>query len=251
MVEVDQKKLQEEVAANVKQMRDEGMKAVYFERMKKLHGEVEKTGLFKDGLFPDFMPQQFIQVAWGDGDTETVALNGNPLGAKAIAPKPEYLFEAHDGIRYCMLAFDADAQGGPYLLWIRFGIDTDPKYSSGRDWFRWQPPTPEKGSGFHRIFFMLMHQKEPIDQARLKTISKFSREGRRNFSPAAFAKKFGMDIVVGCNSCITGWDESVDKTVSSLKDTVAMDENAKKVDPEADPCNGTWDSRIPESSQEP
>lgn len=247
----DQKKLQEEVSANIKAMRDDGMKTVYLERMKKLKGEVEKAGLFSDGIFPDFTPQQFVQVAWGDGDTETVALNGNPLAAKAIAPKPDYLFEAHDGITYCMVAFDADAQGGPYLQWIRFGIDTDPKYSSGRDWFRWQPPTPEQGTGHHRIFFMLFHQKEKIDPARLKTISKFSRESRRNFSPAAFAKKFGMDIVVGCNSCITQWDPSVDKTLSSLKDTVAMDENKDKVDPETDPCDGVFgESRIV-SSQEP
>jgi len=246
----DKKKLEEEVQQNIKAMRDEGMKAVYLERMRKLKGEVEKAGLFRDGLFPEFTPQQFIQVAWGDGDTETVALNGNPLTAKAITPKPEYLFEAHDGITYCMLAFDADAQGGPYLQWLRLGIEGDPKYSSGRDWFRWQAPTPEKGSGVHRIFFMLLHQKEKIDPAKLKTISKFSRESRRNFSPTLFAKKFKMDIVVGCNSCVTQWDASVDKTVSSLKDTVAMDENAKKVDPESDPCNGVFGSRI-ESSQEP
>eukprot|EP01062_Namystynia_karyoxenos_P071055 TRINITY_DN66471_c0_g1_i1.p2 TRINITY_DN66471_c0_g1~~TRINITY_DN66471_c0_g1_i1.p2 ORF type:complete len:280 (+),score=113.43 TRINITY_DN66471_c0_g1_i1:86-841(+) len=244
----DSKELEKEVIQNVRQMRDEGMRQVYLERMKKLRGEVEKTGLFRDGIYPDFTPQQFVQFAWGEGDTETVALNGNPLAAKDVQGKPAYLFEAHTGIKYCLIAFDADAEGGPYLLWARMGIEEgDAQYASGRDWFRWQPPTPAKGTGPHRIFFMLFHQKEAVDQGRLKTISKFSREGRARFSPKAFAQKFGFEIVVGCNSFITQWDESVERTAGSLKDEVAMDENSKKTDPCANPCEGTWDYR----SQEP
>eukprot|EP01065_Artemidia_motanka_P007065 TRINITY_DN1346_c7_g1_i1.p1 TRINITY_DN1346_c7_g1~~TRINITY_DN1346_c7_g1_i1.p1 ORF type:complete len:254 (+),score=68.42 TRINITY_DN1346_c7_g1_i1:75-836(+) len=245
----EQEALEQEVCQNVKQMRDDGMKAVYLERMKKLRGEVEKTGLFKDGVFHDFTPQQFVQFAWGSGDTETVALNGNFLAAKDIAPKPSYLFEAGDGIKYCVVAFDADARDGPYLLWVRFGIEGDPQYSTGRDWFRWQPPTPEEGTGKHRVYLMVFHQKTPMEPERLKVISKFSTENRSKFDPKRFAQKFGLDIVIGCNSCVTQWDPSVDKVRASFKETVEMSENSGKRDPEAHPCEGSWGA-VP-TSQEP
>lgn len=237
----DPKELEKEVLNNVRAMRDDGMKQVYMERMKKLGAEVAKTGMFSQGLYPEFTPQQFIQVAWGDGDTETVALNGNPLAAKNITDKPSYLFDAHDGTKYCLVAFDADATGGPNLLWVRFGIEGETKYSSGRDWFRWQAPTPARDTGKHRVFFMIFHQKHDVDRSRLKTISKFSREGRSGFRPADFARKFGFDIVVGCNSIVTEWDASVDKTMGSLKDEADLDENKGKVAPDANPCDGVYD----------
>eukprot|EP01059_Diplonema_ambulator_P028670 TRINITY_DN47555_c0_g1_i1.p1 TRINITY_DN47555_c0_g1~~TRINITY_DN47555_c0_g1_i1.p1 ORF type:complete len:255 (+),score=73.65 TRINITY_DN47555_c0_g1_i1:58-765(+) len=232
--EVDRKKLESEVVKNVKEMREEGMKEIYQSRMLKLKSEADKIGVFKDGIFNEFTPQQFIEVAWGEGDSEDVALNGNPLPAKNMKDKPKYMFEAADGILYCLIAFDFEARE---LLWARFNIEGDTKFSSGRDWFRWQPPHPEKGTGTHRICFFVFHQKTRLDMSKFKTISKFSTESRKNFCAKKFAEKFNLTIVIGMNAVTTTHDASCDATIASLKPTVEMSENADKQDPITDPCN--------------
>eukprot|EP01064_Diplonema_japonicum_P038811 TRINITY_DN9538_c0_g1_i1.p1 TRINITY_DN9538_c0_g1~~TRINITY_DN9538_c0_g1_i1.p1 ORF type:complete len:236 (+),score=61.18 TRINITY_DN9538_c0_g1_i1:76-783(+) len=232
--DIDKKKLEDEVAKNVKEMREEGMKEVYQQRMLKLKKEAEKIGIFRDGIYPEFTPQQFVEVAWGGGDSEDVALNGNTLQCNKIRDKPIYMFEAADGIRYCLAAFDFESK---QLLWVRFNIEGDTKFSSGRDWFRWQPPHPAKDTGSHRVCFFLFHQKHLQDMSKLKTISKFSTEGRADFCLKKFAAKFDLKIVIGINAVTTSWDTSCDTTLASLKPSVAMDDNKDKVDPMTDPCN--------------
>ncbi|KAJ9461717.1 hypothetical protein DIPPA_19484 [Diplonema papillatum] len=230
----DRKVLEDEVRHSVKQMREEGMKEIYQQRMLKLKAEAGRLGVFSDGIFPEFTPQQFVEVAWGTGDTENVALNGNKLPLDALQPKPSYMFEASDGILYCLVAFDWEAKT---LLWCRFNIEGDTKFSTGRDWFRWQPPHPEKGTGTHRVFFFVFHQKEPQDLAKLKIISKFSREGRSGFDPKKFADKFNLKIVIGINCASTEHAEVADKFRLSLKDTADLQENEGKDSPIADPCS--------------
>ena len=224
--DIDKQALEEEVKKNVKSMRDDGMKEIYKTRMEKLKHEVaDKLSIFKDDLYHDFTPQQFIEIAWGGGDTEDVALNGNTLILDKIQPKPVYMFETGEGIQYCLISFDADAKT---LLWSRFNITGDTKYSTGRDWFRWQPPHPSDDGKAHRIIFMLFHQKTDIDLKILKTISKFSSEGRSNFCPKRFAELFNLQIVVGLNGIKTKFTPISDVFRKSLKPTVDMTENKEK-----------------------
>eukprot|EP01060_Flectonema_neradi_P030178 TRINITY_DN431_c10_g1_i1.p1 TRINITY_DN431_c10_g1~~TRINITY_DN431_c10_g1_i1.p1 ORF type:complete len:257 (+),score=45.69 TRINITY_DN431_c10_g1_i1:50-772(+) len=226
--DINKKELEEEVKRNVKNMRDEGMKEIYKTRMEKLKNEIaNKLLVFRDGIYPEFTPQQFIEIAWGGGDTEDVALNGNRLILDKIQTKPVYMFETGDNIKYCLIAFDADAKT---LLWARFNIEGETKYSTGRDWFRWQPPHPANDNSPHRIIFMLFHQKENVDLTKLKTISKFSSEGRSNFCPKRFAALFNFQIVVGLNGIVTIYTPVSDSFRKSLKPTVAMDENKDKPD---------------------
>ena len=135
--------IEAEVRKNVKNLREDGMKEIYQQRMMKLKGEADRVGVFRDNIFHEFTPQQFIEIAWGGGDTENVCLNGNELTLDAIQAKPTYIFETGDGVKYCMVAFDAEAK---WLHWVRFNIEGDTKFSTGRDWFRWSAPHPRKGN---------------------------------------------------------------------------------------------------------
>ena len=224
--------IEDEVRKNVKNIREEGMKEIYQQRMLKLKAEISKLGVFSDGIYDEFTPQQFVEIAWGGGDTETVCLNGNTLRLDDIQSKPSYMFETGEDIKYCLVAFDAEAK---FLHWARFNIEGDTAFSTGRDWFRWTPPHPSHGTGKHRLLFFLFHQREAQDMAKLKTISKFSREGRTNFCPKKFAAKFGFSIVIGVNGCTVQHTLVADTVEASLKDSVSMDENKTKVDPIANP----------------
>ena len=217
--------LEADVRNNVKNIREEGMKEIYQRRMAKLKGEAERLGVFRDGVYPEFTPQQFVEIAWGDGDTENVCLNGNALMLENIQTKPAYQFETGDNVKYCLVAFDFESKE---LLWVRFNIQGDTKFSSGRDWFRWTPPRPAQKTGEHRIFFFLFHQKHDQDMAKLKIISKFSKEGREGFCIKKFADKFNFKIVIGLNCCKTRWAPIAEKVQASLKDTVEMDDNKGK-----------------------
>eukprot|EP01063_Lacrimia_lanifica_P017639 TRINITY_DN24684_c0_g1_i1.p2 TRINITY_DN24684_c0_g1~~TRINITY_DN24684_c0_g1_i1.p2 ORF type:complete len:250 (+),score=133.03 TRINITY_DN24684_c0_g1_i1:49-750(+) len=227
------KELEEEVKRNVKNIREEGMKEIYAKRMEKLRMEAERVGVFRDNIYHDFTPQQFVEVAWGGGDTETVCLNGNDLPLDNVQSKPSYMFETGEGIKYCLVAFNAETK---FLHWVRFNIEGDTKFSTGRDWFRWTPPHPTQQGGKNRIFFFLFHQKEALDLANFKVISKFSREGRDGFDLKKFAAKFNFSIVIGCNCFKTSHRDVSDKVIGSLKDTVDMDENKGKENPISTPC---------------
>jgi hypothetical protein len=191
-------------------------------------------------LMEPAVPQQFIDIGWGEKDTENVALFGNVLPLSRTWEKPNVIFEASDGVFYSVVAVDADAVGGPYLLWARFNISGDTNFSSGRDLVRWQPPHPlaselDEATGRpipHRIFFLVFHQPggqaDPFDGSKI--ISKSSRESRSGFDLTAFRDRHCLGHFIGANGyCVKHDALVVDKILEELRDRVVLDPSGKRV----------------------
>lgn len=233
--------------------------------MLKLHAKLAENGLFDvlkaqrerigASQMEPFIPQQFIDVGWGDKDSENVALFGNHLPISRTWDKPNVIFELSESTRsataaallpkstanhYCIVAFDADYSSGgdrdvgnsSYLLWARVNIAGDDiQYASGRDVVRWQPPHPARSDSPHRIFVVVLHQTGgAIDVSTTKIISKNSREGRNHFSLDQFMSEHKMQHVIGANCWRVSYDENVvPKIVKELRDKVVLDESGKRV----------------------
>ena len=212
---------------------------IYMERMMKLQMKLTEVGTFK--YMPVFIPQQFIDIGWGDQTTDCVALFGNQLRTGACLDKPNCVFEATAGHFYTIICFDGDASPaadgssapGCYLHWIRHNITGDTRYASGKDSVRWQAPHPAENSNAdpHRYFFLVYHQTKgeiPADGFP-KIVSKNSKEGRSNFDLAALVKRLNLGHVIGANCCRLAYDASVEKTVADLRDIVEFSADGKKV----------------------
>lgn len=238
---------------------------VYLSRMLKLQQKLNEMKLFTDddgdkkhtggtnsgassstsastALMEPSVPQQFIDIGWGEKDTENVALFGNLLPLSRTWEKPNVIFEAADGVFYSVVAVDADAVGGPYLLWARFNISGDTNFSSGRDLVRWQPPHPlahevESGSTGgrpkqHRIFFLVFHQSSGQTDAfdGSEIISKSSRESRSGFDLTAFRDAHKLGHFIGANGYRVKHDaQVVDRILVELRDRVILDPSGKRV----------------------
>lgn len=237
--------------------KEEVAEHIYMSRMLKLQSKLSELGTFAL-VGTSFLPQQYIDVGWGDKDSETVALFGNTLPLSRALEKPNVIFELGGGSAkasvgstatsssgggssagstssavYCVVAFDADHESGsPYLLWLRVNIAGDDiQYASGRDIVRWQPPHPSEGSHPHRIFVFVLHQTDGLmDVTPAAIISKWSREGRRGFSLHDFMTKHNMQYIIGANAWRVEHDGAVvPKIVSELRDRVVLDSTGKRV----------------------
>lgn len=211
------------------QLKDQACAQVYFSRMSKLQQKLGECGTFQ--LLDPFLPQQFIDVGWGDKDTDNVALFGNKVMLSRTWEKPTVIFESSDNVFYTIVALDADYSGGPYLLWVRQNITGDIQYSSGRDLVRWQPPHPQDDGTYHRIFVFVFHQSNgeiPFDSSAI--ISKNSRESRAGFDLRRFAQQFSLVNVIGANCWRVCYDDAVvPKIQQELRDRVFLDPTGRKV----------------------
>eukprot|EP00759_Apiculatamorpha_spiralis_P012884 PhF_6_TR19735/c0_g1_i1/m.28802 len=215
---------------------------IYVQRMRILQAKLRQINTFQPTIFPDgeFLPQQYIDVGWGGKESETVALFGNLLPLEEITRlgKPDYVFETAPNVYYTVIAFDADyhEEGGgedglPYLLWHRTNVCGDVQFASGKDLVRWQSPHPiTPGGKPHRIFFAVFSQAKLFPESSRVPISKNQIEGRKNFKMKEFMKEFDLKHVIGVNCCCVEYDkESVEKTVSELRDVVGLDPSGKKI----------------------
>lgn len=238
--------------------KDQACAQVYMSRMMKLQQKLHEIGLFASsssngdgsiggaGLMAPCMPQQFIDVGWGEKDTENVALFGNTLPLSRTWEKPNVIFETADGVFYVVLAVDADHHSGsPYLLWARFNVSGDLAFSSGRDLVRWQPPHPppppaaaDGEAPHHRIFILVFHQPdgptEPFEGSRI--ISKNSRETRGGFDLEVFRRDHRLGHLIGANGYRVRVDDAplVERIVKELRDKVVLDSSGKRVLQEVD-----------------
>jgi hypothetical protein len=210
------------VADAVSELRDERpAEEIHAERMQILLVKIRSTGFYK--LFKEVAPRQFVDFGWGDKESDTVALFGNALRLAECVGKPHFTFMCQVGVFHTILAFDADAElgggRGGYLRWLRANVTGDLKFSTGRDLFRWQAPTPPAGGGAHRIFYVIFFQKGgERDIGKEAVVSRFSRERRAGFGVAALAKEQRLRLCgVNCNTF--DYDDSVPKTVAELVDT--------------------------------
>ena len=201
------------------------------DRMLKLQMKLQETGLFE--IMSSFVPQQYIDVGWGDQETDAVALFGNQLSTSSCLEKPNCVFEAKDGVFYTIVCFDADrrdSKTGGYLHWVRCNVHGDTRFASGRDVWRWQSPHPAEGDSPHRLFFVVFHQTNgSLDLSKLPLISKNSKEARNDLNLTSLTERIGLGIVIGANCCRMAFDESVPKTLSSLKDKVELSQDGKTV----------------------
>lgn len=213
--------------------KDVACERVYLERMKKLQIKIAETGFFSI-IGPPVVPQQFIDVGWGEKDTENVMLFGNRLALSRCTEKPTVIFESSEKVFYTIMAFDADSsavkESGPYVLWCRMNVTGDIRFSSGRDTFRWQPPHPQEGE-LHRVFVVVFHQSEgEVDLSAIPLISKNSREQRASFDFSAFRAKFGLKNIIGVNCGAFGHDTAVvSGIVRALRDRVVLDSTGKRI----------------------
>eukprot|EP00758_Cryptobia_borreli_P007087 Tbor_TRINITY_DN5243_c0_g1::TRINITY_DN5243_c0_g1_i1::g.16785::m.16785 len=204
---------------------------IYIERMKKIQVKIRETSLFSTGIFDEFIPQQFIDVGWGDQNTDNVALFGNVLQLKNCLEKPNVIFEPNDACYYTILAFNADHEKRPYLQWLRMNVVGDLKYASGRDIFRWQPVLPSEEGKLNQLFIVVFHQADgDADISKETIISKSSTEGRASYDINALRKKWRLENIIGVNSCRFGYDKTiVPKALPMLREKVILDPTGRKV----------------------
>jgi hypothetical protein len=214
--------------------------ALHAERMAILQVKLREVGFLR--LYgKEVMPQQFIDVGWGnDKESEDVALFGNTLPTARCQDKPSCHFFCREGLFHTIIAFDADyvdpkasagsaAQG--YLHWCRVNVTGDLKFASGIDAFRWQPPHPVAGTGEHRIMFAVFTQPEGecAVPSGAEIVAKYSRQGRLGFDVQKFAATRKLRFM-GANCCRVAYDAAVtDKVIAELRDEVILDEKGKKI----------------------
>lgn len=203
---------------------------VYMHRMLKLQEKLDELGAFEFSE-AKFLPQQFIDCGWGDKDTENVALFGNQLMLPRTVEKPNVIFETSGDVHYAVVAFDADAADGPYLMWVRLNVTGDLQYSPGRDVVRWQCSLPEVGDRAHRVFVFVFHQSTgeiPINGSDI--IAKYSQEGRKRLSLTALMKTYRLSNIIGANCYRVLGDNDVTRQLQpQLRDKVVLDQTGRKV----------------------
>ena len=220
-------------------------------RMAKVRAKLVEVGW--PALYKDVTPLQYLDVGWGSRETDQVAMFGNELELPKCTGKPNVWWQVAPDVRYCIVAFDADAteaapaaaevtspspfaaptgQPSPplYLHWLRFNVTGDLQYSTGRDVVRWQAPHPPEGAAPRRFFVACFEQTAgDVDVAKLPLVATTSTQHRRGFSLVRLAVDHKLRFL-GANCVRFGFHAAVvPKLVASLRDEVVLDPTGRRV----------------------
>uniref|UniRef100_A0A7E4V3R5 Large ribosomal subunit protein mL38 n=1 Tax=Panagrellus redivivus TaxID=6233 RepID=A0A7E4V3R5_PANRE len=178
--------------------------------------------LFVPGVY--FNTTQKVAVRYG---SESVA-RGNLISSTSIAKEaPEVEIEALGTDAYntlLMVNLDGDAytpeaenefDKTQILHWFVGNIPDGAKVDSGETVVPYLPPTPYKGTGYHRVAFLLLRHKEKIDFSSNKITSLSLAD--RIFRVNRFAKQHESTLTPTAVSFAQfRWDESVDETLHAI-----------------------------------
>lgn len=174
----------------------------------------EHYGIFQDLFHPYayFMPVIAMKITY-DYDNEFVSVvhSGNHMKPSETAAVPHVHFKAAPNSLWTLLLVNVDGhladQSAEYLHWF-IGNIPNGEVDKGELVCEYMQPLPPRGTGFHRLVFILYKQEEIIDYSSLKRTSPCLRE--RTFRNADFYRKYEDTLTpVGLAFFQCEWDETV------------------------------------------
>jgi large subunit ribosomal protein L38 len=181
-------------------------------------------------IFEDlFMPGVYFNNTQGFGIKygETEILRGNLLSASTATKEPQLEIESLGSNAFnTVLMLNLDGDGftaeGPndfdktqILHWCIGNIPDGQKNDGGETIIPYLPPTPFKGTGYHRIAFILVRHKEKIDLSEIQL--KGNHLSDRVFRLNRFYKQHENRITPSAiNFAQINYDKSVDETLHQI-----------------------------------
>nr|7QH7_6 Chain 6, 39S ribosomal protein L38, mitochondrial [Homo sapiens] len=173
----------------------------------------EYYGLYRD-LFhgATFVPRVPLHVAYAVGEDDLMPVYcGNEVTPTEAAQAPEVTYEAE---LWTLLLTSLDGHllepDAEYLHWLLTNIPGN-RVAEGQVTCPYLPPFPARGSGIHRLAFLLFKQDQPID---------FSYQlAQRTFRTFDFYKKHQETMTpAGLSFFQCRWDDSVTYIFHQLLD---------------------------------
>ncbi|XP_007957831.1 39S ribosomal protein L38, mitochondrial [Orycteropus afer afer] len=128
----------------------------------------EHYGLYRD-LFhgATFVPRVPLRVAYAVGEEDLVPVyHGNEVTPTEASQAPEVTYEADEGSLWTLLLTNVDGHllepDAEYVHWLVTNIPGC-RVAAGQETCPYLPPFPPRGSGFHRLVFLLFKQDKQID----------------------------------------------------------------------------------------
>ncbi|KAM4842876.1 large ribosomal subunit protein mL38 [Thomomys bottae] len=184
----------------------------------------EYYGLYRD-LFHDatFVPWVPLRVAYAVGEEDLVPVYyGNEVTPTEAAQAPEVTYEAGQGSLWTLLLTNLDGHllepDAEYVHWLVTNIP-DNRVAEGQETCSYLPPFPARGSGFHRLAFLLFKQDKPVDFSEDTRPSPCYQLTQRTFRTFDFYKKHQEAMTpAGLAFFQCCWDDSVTRTFHELLD---------------------------------
>ncbi|CAH0547338.1 unnamed protein product [Brassicogethes aeneus] len=166
--------------------------------------------LYGDAYFHPTVP---LNVSYTQGDIEHPVFFGNTIKPKDAQSKPEISYESDSKTLWSLILTNPDGHftehNKEYVHWFLGNIPGN-KISSGETLIDYLQPFPPKGTGFHRLVFVLYKQNQKIDFTNYKKNGKCLNLSERTFSTYEFYKKFQDDLTpAGLAFFQSDWDSSL------------------------------------------
>ncbi|KAG7491747.1 hypothetical protein MATL_G00006750 [Megalops atlanticus] len=185
-----------------------------------LHRLANHFGIYKD-LFPGayFIPRVMLRIGYGDDASGHVHYGNHVTPSQALSA-PCVSFEAEEGSLWTLLLTSPDEHlldsEAEYVHWLVGNIPGNAMHS-GEEVCHYLPPFPAKGTGFHRLVFILFKQDAPIDFEHDRRLSPCYSLKQRTFKTVEFYRKH-QDLMTPAGLAFfqCQWDESVTNTFHNL-----------------------------------
>nr|XP_004041075.1 39S ribosomal protein L38, mitochondrial [Gorilla gorilla gorilla] len=184
----------------------------------------EYYGLYRD-LFhgATFVPRVPLHVAYAVGEDDLMPVYcGNEVTPTEAAQAPEVTYEAEEGSLWTLLLTSLDGHllepDAEYLHWLLTNIPGN-RVAEGQVTCPYLPPFPARGSGIHRLAFLLFKQDQPIDFSEDARPSPCYQLAQRTFRTFDFYKKHQEAMTpAGLSFFQCRWDDSVTYIFHQLLD---------------------------------
>uniref|UniRef100_F7F769 Large ribosomal subunit protein mL38 n=2 Tax=Ornithorhynchus anatinus TaxID=9258 RepID=F7F769_ORNAN len=175
----------------------------------------EHYGLYRD-LFrgATFVPRVHLRVAYNlDGDYVMPVYHGNEVTPTEAFGAPDVTFEAEEGSLWTLLFTSLDGHllepDAEYVHWLVTNIPGN-EVAAGQEQCHYLPPFPARGTGFHRLVFLLFKQDHLIDFSEDTRPSPCSSLAQRTFRTFDFYRKHQDSMTpAGLAFFQCRWDDSV------------------------------------------
>ncbi|XP_057292192.1 39S ribosomal protein L38, mitochondrial-like [Hydractinia symbiolongicarpus] len=162
----------------------------------------------------DVVAKVWLDVAFNDVKIH----RGNIIEPKKLLQAPTSIsYEAEDNSLYSLILSNLD--GHPLdstkeiVHWMVCNIKGN-DISNGETVYNYLPPLPWKGTGFHRVAFVLYEQEDAINTSDIKPTNESSLCGR-TFSTPTFCSSTRV-VPISYAWCQLEWDESVTQSFHKL-----------------------------------
>uniref|UniRef100_A0A2K6AFU9 Large ribosomal subunit protein mL38 n=3 Tax=Cercopithecinae TaxID=9528 RepID=A0A2K6AFU9_MANLE len=184
----------------------------------------EYYGLYRD-LFhgATFVPRVPLHVAYAVGEDDLIPVYcGNEVTPTEAAQAPEVTYEAEESSLWTLLLTSLDGHllepDAEYLHWLLTNIPGN-RVAEGQVTCPYLPPFPARGSGIHRLAFLLFKQDQPIDFSEDARPSPCYQLAQRTFRTFDFYKKHQEAMTpAGLSFFQCRWDDSVTHIFHQLLD---------------------------------